>query len=142
MGYLIEAPKEQQIVTAKITLTSANLLTPGYIVDIPEYPAVKDYYWQVISMNGYIVNGFINYLGSSTIHIQCSTAAAPQFRFGGAFMQSNVNTWGFANIITTTTIVNQQQFSDNGGLQIHNPGTLTVGDSDLDLYITAILLPL
>jgi hypothetical protein len=139
MGYLIEN-KPDQIVTAKVTLTSADLLTPGYIVDIPEYPAVKNFYWQVMSMNGNILNGFINYLGTSVIHIQCSTAADPQFRFQGGFMQSNVNTWGFANIITSG-IVDPQQFSDNGGLQIHNPGTLTLGDSDLILYITAILIP-
>jgi hypothetical protein len=61
MGYLIEN-KPDQIVTAKVTLTSANLLTPGYIVDIPEYPAVKNYYWQVMSMNGAILNGSINYI--------------------------------------------------------------------------------
>jgi hypothetical protein len=138
MGYL-ENPVTQQIVLAKVTLTSADLLTPGYIFDIPEYPAVKNFFWQVISMNGYIVNGFINYLGTSTVHIQCSTAATPQFRFQGGYMQSNVNTWGFANIITTG-IVDPQQFADNGGLQIHNPGTLTIGDSDLILYISAILI--
>jgi hypothetical protein len=139
MGYLIEN-KPDQIVTAKVTLTSANLLTPGYMVDIPEYPAVKNYYWQVISMNGAILNGSINYISTSAIHIQASTAADPQFRFVGGYIQNNVGTWGFASIITAG-IANPEQFMDNDKLQIHNPGTLTLGDSDLILYITAILIP-
>jgi hypothetical protein len=139
MGYLIEN-KPDQIVTAKVTIASADLLTPGYIIDIPEFPAVKNYFWQVMSMNGAILNGSINYLGTSTIHIQTSTAADPQFRFQGGYMQSNVNTWGFSSIITAG-IANPEQFMANDKLQIHNPGTLTLGDSDLILYITAILIP-
>jgi hypothetical protein len=140
MGYLIEN-KPDQIVTAKITIASADLLTPGYIVDIPEYPAVNNYYWQVLSMNGLIVNGSINYIGTSTIHIQASTAVNPQFRFVGGYMANNVGTWSFANIINSGTTLNAEQFMDNDKLQLHNPGTLTLGDSDLILYITAILIP-
>jgi hypothetical protein len=139
MGYLIEN-KPDQIVTAKVTIASADLLTPGYIVDIPEYPAVKNYHWQVLSMTGQIANGSINYIGTSTIHVQASTAASPQLRFPGGYMQNNVGTWSFAPIITSG-IVNPEQFMDNDNLQLHNPGTLTLGDSDLILYITAILIP-
>jgi hypothetical protein len=140
MGYLIEAATAQQIVNAKITLTSAELLDPGYQIDIPEYPAVPGAYWQVLSMNGLIVNGTTSYTGISGIHIQARNAADPQFRFAAGYMSSAVNTWHFSTIITG--ISNPQQFKDNAGLQIHNPGTLTLGDRDLILYITAILLPL
>jgi hypothetical protein len=142
MGYLIEAPTTlgPQIVTAKISLTAFELLSPGYIIDIPEYPAIKNYYWQVLSMNGEINGGTILYVGTSTVHIQASTATHPQFRFGGGFMQNNNNTWLFSNIITTGA--NQFQFVENDNLQIHNPGTLTLGDGTLNLYITAILIPL
>lgn len=135
MGYLIE-PQTDQIVTAKITLTSADLLAPS-ITDIPEYPATKNYYWQVLSMNGLINNGTIPYIGTSSVHIQASTATTPQFRFSGAFMAYNIGTWGFA---TQTSLNNPIQFVDNDNLQIHNPSGFTLGDSDLILYITAILI--
>jgi hypothetical protein len=138
MGYLIKKVV-QQIVTAKITLTSANLLTPGYIVDIPEYPAIPDYYWQVLSMNGLLSNGTVGYVGASSVHIQASTAIDLQFRFPASFI-GNIGSWGFGTI--STNIPNPKQFVDNDNLQIHNPGTLTVGDSDLILYITAILIRL
>ena len=139
MGFLIKKAV-QQIVTAKVTLTSANLLTPGYIVDIPEYPAIKNYYWQVLSMNGEINGGTILYVGTSTVHVQSSTAANAQFRFGGGFIQNTNNTWGFSTIITTGS--NPIQFVENDNLQIHNPGTLTLGDGILTLYVTAILIPI
>jgi len=139
MGYLIEAPKDEQIVTAKVTLTSANLLTPGYIVDIPEYPAVKDYYWQVLKFNANIVNGFTPYVGTSAIHIQCATSANFQSRFVNILMQQSSGVFTTADFNTT---INATIYSDNGSLQIHNPGTLTLGDTDLNLYVTAILIPL
>lgn len=135
MGYLIEPPIPAQIVTAKVTLKPGDLLAPS-ITDIPEYPAVTNYYWQVLSMNGNINNGTIPYVGTAAIHIQASSAINPQFRFGGGYMQS-INVWGFAPIIATTNI---KQFVNNDNLQIHNPGGLTIGDSDLTLYITAILI--
>ena len=136
MGFLIKKAV-QQIVTAKVTLTSANLLTPGYIVDVPEYPAVKDYFWQVLSMNANIVNGSINYVGTSAIHIQSASAPDPQLRYSINYITNPTGTWAFAN---TTTSANIIQFVDNDKLQVHNPGTLTVGDNDLNIYITAILI--
>ena len=139
MGYLIEN-KPDQIVTAKITLTSADLLTPGYIVNITEYPAVKNYYWQVLSMNGNIVNGATVYSSTSAIHIQASSASTYQWRFGGTFMSQITNSWGLATALGGGA--NSIQFAQNDKLQIHNPGTLLLGDNDLDIYITAILLPL
>ena len=139
MGYLIKK-SVQQIVTAKVTLTNANLLTPGYIVDIPEYPAVKNYFWQVLNLNGHIINGSTPYVGTSSIHIQCSTAPEVQSRFTGGFLTSATNTWCNAPINSNNAGI--IIFSDNDNLQIHNPGTLTVGDNDLDLYISAILIPL
>lgn len=137
MGYLIEAPKEEQIVIAKVTLTSANLLTPGYIFDIPEYPAVKDHYWQVLKFNAHIVNGSVPYIGTSQIHIQSANAANFQSRFINTLMQGAPGVFVTADFNTT---INATIYVDNDKLQIHNPGTLTVGDSDLDLYITAILI--
>jgi hypothetical protein len=139
MGYLIEAPKEEQIVTAKVTLTSANLLTPGYIVDIPEYPAVKDYYWQVLKFNAKIVNGSTPYVGTSQIHIQNASAPNYQSRFINILMQQSTGVFTTADFNTT---INATIYTDNDNLQIHNPGTLTLGDTDLNLYITAILIPL
>jgi hypothetical protein len=136
MGFLIKKAV-QQIVTAKITLTSANLLTPGYIVDIPEYPAVKDYFWQVLSMNANIVNGSINYVGTSAIHIQSASAPDFQLRYTSNYINAATGTWAFAQISTSSAII---QFVENDKLQIHNPGTLTIGDNDLNIYITAILI--
>ena len=137
MGYLINKDKDQ-IVTAKVTLTSANLLTPGYIVDIPEYPAVKGFFWQVLSLAGNIQSGSTLYVGTSSIHVQASTASTLQYRFTGGFMQSAIDSFGFGVINTSAT--NPVQFVDNDKLQMHNPGTLTLGDSDLIIYITAILI--
>jgi len=136
MGYLIK-PQTDQIVTAKLTLTSADLLTPGLIIDIPEYPAVQDYFWNVIYMNGNIVNGTTSYTGTSAIHIQTSTALNIQLRFVGTFMNGAVNNWLTAGIAGGSPTI---QFVDNDNLQIHNPGTLTLGDNDLVLYIGAILI--
>jgi hypothetical protein len=138
MGYLIKKVA-QQIVTAKVTLTQANLFTTNYIADIPEYPAIKDYYWQVLSMTGHITGGTIPYIGTSTPHIQASTATTLQTRFQGGYMQSNVNTWSYG---VTPTPANAIEFVDNDNLQVHNPTGLTIGDSNLDIYITAILIPL
>jgi hypothetical protein len=137
MGYLIK-PQTDQIVTAKVTLTQADLFTTGFILDIPEYPAVKNYYWQVLAMSGHITGGTLPYVGTSTVHIQASTALTLQFRFQGTYMQSAIDTWQFANINTSAT--NGIQFVDNDKLQLHNPTALTVGDSDLILYISAILI--
>jgi hypothetical protein len=136
MGYLIKKVVPQ-IVTAKVTLSSANLKTPGYIVDIPEYPAVKDHYWQVLKFNANIVNGSVVYVGTSQIHIQSANAANFQSRFVNTLMQ------GAAGVFVTAdfnTSINATIFVDNDNLQIHNPGTLTVGDNDLNIYITAILI--
>jgi hypothetical protein len=137
MGYLIKK-QVQEIVTAKVTLTAADLLTPGFIVDIPEYPAVKDYYWQVLTMVGNIVNGSIPYTASSAIHIQSSSGTIAQYRFNGSYMAQNTGSWQFAVVLNPLT--NNTQFVDNDKLQIHNPGTLLLGDNDLDIYITAILI--
>jgi hypothetical protein len=137
MGYLIK-PQTDQIVTAKVTLTQADLFTTGFILDIPEYPAVKDYYWQVLSMTGHITGGTLPYVGTSTIHIQASTALTLQFRFGGAYMQSAVDTWQYGTINTNPT--NGICFVDNDKLQVHNPTGITLGDSDLIIYISAILI--
>lgn len=139
MGYLIEAPVEQQIVTAKVNLKSAQLLTPGLIVNIPEYPAVVGYFWQVLSINMNIT-GNTPYIGTSSIHIQASGALNPQYRFGGADIQGLNGTWTSGNISATGP--NIIQFKDNDKLQIHNPGILTVGTNSINIYITAILIPL
>lgn len=137
MGYLIEPPVPAQIVFAKVTLKPGDLLAPS-ITDIPEYPATQGYYWQVLSMNGFINNGTTVYIGTSSVHIQASTALASQFRFSGAFLAYNIGTWGFSTI--QTALNNPIQFVNNDKLQIHNPGSFTLGDADLTLYITAILI--
>jgi hypothetical protein len=133
MGYLIK--QNNQIVTAKVTLTSADLLTPGFIYDIPEYPKVAGYFWNVIYMNGEIVNGTTPYAGNGAIHIQSANAPALQLRFAGTYMQNAVGTWSEAsyNFATTST-----KYAEASELQIHNPGTLTAGDTELNLYIGAI----
>jgi hypothetical protein len=136
MGYLLNN-KPNQLVIAKVSLKSADILSSGFIYDIPEYPAVTGYYWQVNSMTGWINGGTIPYVGTSAVHIQSASAINPQFRFGGGYMQ-NINAWAFAPIIAT---INVKQFVPNDNLQIHNPVGLTIGDSDLTLYITAILIP-
>ena len=138
MGFLIKKAA-QQIVTAKVTLTPADLLSVS-IIDIPEYPAVQNYYWQVLSMNGHITGGTLPYVGSSVVHVQASTANTNQLRFGGTYINSAVNTWQFAAM--NSNPINGILFVANDNLQIHNPVGLTVGDSDLIIYITAILLPL
>lgn len=135
MGYLVKATPAE-IITAKVTLTKADLLTPGFIYDIPEYPAVKGYFWNVLYMNGEIINGSIPYTGTSSIHIQ--TAAAPnlQLRFNGGYMQNITGVWDIAQPGGT----NPTRYIENSNLQIHNPGTLTVGDTELILYIGANLI--
>jgi hypothetical protein len=136
MGYLIKAiPTE--IVTAKVTLTSANLLTPGYIFTIPEYPAIDRAFWNVIYMNGEIINGSTPYVGISSIHIQTASVTGVQLRFQGNYMQNPVGTWIFA---TGSAGVASTNYTTNEPLQIHNPGTLTLGDNDLNIYIGATLI--
>ena len=137
MGYL-ENPVTQQIVLAKVTLTQADLFTTGFVLDIPEYPAVKNYHWQVLAMTGLITGGTIPYVGTSSIHIQASTVTLAQMRFQGGYIQNPIGTWGFASF--SSAGANPIQFSDNDNLQVHNPTGLTLGDSDLILYISAILI--
>jgi hypothetical protein len=135
MGFLIKK-QVTEIVTAKVTLTSANLLTPGYIYSIPEYPKVNGYFWNVLYMNGEIVNGSTPYTGNGAIHIQSANAPNLQLRFVGTYMQNAVGTWSEA------------QSQSGGGthyvptdqLEIHNPGTLTLGDTELNIYIGATLI--
>ncbi|MFN9114805.1 MAG: hypothetical protein ACK5XN_32485 [Bacteroidota bacterium] len=135
MGYLIKAiPSE--IITAKVILTSSNILTPGYIYDIPEYPAIKGYFWNVIYMNGEIVNGSTPYIGTSAIHIQASSVTTLQMRFAGGYLQNLTGVWGSASSSGSVGT----QYLENDKLQIHNPGTLTGGDNELHLYIGANLI--
>jgi hypothetical protein len=136
MGYLIKAiPTE--IVTAKVTLTSANLLTPGYIYNIPEYPKVAGYFWNVLYMNGEIINGTTPYTGTSGIHIQSSAAINVLFRFAGTYMNNLPGTW----VPATQSGSAGTHYAVTDNLQIHNPGTLTLGDTELNLYIGANLIP-
>lgn len=135
MGYLIKnTPIE--IVTAKVTLTKINLTTAGYIFNIPEYPAVNGYYWNTIYMNGEIVNGTTPYTGTSPIHIQAS-GLNPILRFSPSYMSGPNGAWIAA---TFTANVNLAHYAPNTQLQIHNPGTLIGGDSELNIYIGANLI--
>jgi hypothetical protein len=134
MGYLIK--QNNQIVTAKVTLTSADLLTPGFIYSIPEYPKVTGYFWNAIYMNGEIVNGATPYAGTSGIHIQAASALTLQLRFAGAYMQNLPGIWGAASTAGTAGT----QYVPNDNLEIHNPGTLTAGNTELNIYIGAILI--
>lgn len=137
MGYLIKAiPTE--IITAQVTLTSANLLTPGYIFDIPKFPAVDRFFWNVIYMNGEIINGSTPYVGTSSIHIQTANVTGVQLRFQNTYMQAPTGAW-LAATGTGTGILTH--YATNEGLQIHNPGTLTIGDNELKLFIGATLIP-
>jgi hypothetical protein len=139
MGFIIKKTAATDIVKAKVTLTSANLLTPGYIYSIPEYPAVANYFWNVIYMIGFVrdVNSPPTvYAGTSQIHIQTNTAPILQFRFQATIMQ-------FTPVSTPGTIQSGfllQQYLPNQGLEIHNPGILTLGDTELDIYIGATLI--
>jgi len=138
MGYLIKKAATD-IVKAKVTLTSANLLTPGYIYDIPEYPAVANYFWNVIYMIGFVRNVNIPptvYAGTSQIHIQANTALNFQFRFQATVMQFI----GVNIPATLSTGIIGQQYLPSRNLQIHNPGTLTLGDTEFDIYIGATLI--
>jgi hypothetical protein len=135
MGYLIKAiPTE--IVTAKVTLTSANLLAGNYIYDIPEYPQVNDYFWNVIYMCGQIVNGSTPYTGNTQIHIQAANAPFFQYRFTSNLMQEPISFFGRATINITGS-----QFKPNDNLQIHTGSALFAGDTDLNIYIGANLIP-
>lgn len=134
MGYLLKNPN--QIITAKVLLSSANLLTPGYIFDIPEYPKVDGYFWNVIYMNGEIINGTTPYSGTSAIHIQAASVPNAQFRFPGAYMGAALGTWSIAS----NSGGGVTQFSANDKLQIHNPSTLTLGNTELMIYIGANLI--
>lgn len=134
MGYLIKATPT--IIRAKVTLTSADLLTPGFVYDIPEYQAVKGYFWNVLYMNGEIINGSTPYVGTSAIHIQAAAAPNLQLRFTVGYMANVTGVWDPA----TPSGSNTTRYIENSNLQIHNPGTLTVGDTELTLYIGANLI--
>lgn len=135
MGYLVKATPAE-IITAKVTLTSADLLTPGFIYSIPEFPKVAGYFWNVLYMNGEIVNGSTPYTGSSGIHIQASSASTLQLRFPGSYMNNLPGIWSPA----AAGPASGTQYAPNANLEIHNPGTLTVGDTELTLYIGANLI--
>jgi len=135
MGYLIKATPAE-IITAKVTLTSADLLTPGFIYSIPEFPKVAGYFWNVLYMNGEIVNGSTPYTGSSGIHIQASSASTLQLRFPGSYMNNLPGIWSAA----AAGPGSGTQYAPNANLEIHNPGTLTVGDTELIIYIGANLI--
>lgn len=135
MGYLLKTTPTE-IITAKVTLTKANLLTPGYIYDIPEFPAVTGKFWNVIYMIGQIIDDGGAYSGTSTIHIQASTAPDPQIRFTGGFMANIAPVFCATDIITSIG----NRFVENDKLQIHNPGMLTGGGNILTVYIGANLI--
>jgi hypothetical protein len=137
MGFLIKKAV-QQIVTAKITLTNADLTTSNFVVDIPEYPAIANHYWLVIYSSAEIVNGSTPYTNQSVIHIQSANATNVMFRFDANLMQANTGTFRFAEIRTGT--LNSVQFVINDSLQIHNPTALLAGDNELNIYIGAILI--
>jgi|LakMenEpi03Aug12_release.lakeMendotaPanAssembly.Ray.scaffolds.fasta_scaffold1519489_1 hypothetical protein len=136
MGFLIKKVA-QQIVTAKVSLTQTDLNTAGFIYDIPEYPAVPGYFWNTLFMNGEIQNNFgiTPYVGTTNIHIQASNAPNYQLRFGAAFMSQPIFTWH----TTVVTTILGQVYQRNDKLQIHNVNGLTVGDTNLNIYIGAIL---
>ena len=138
MGYLIKAITTE-IVTARVTLTSADLLTPGYIYVIPEFAAIPNYFWNTLSVVGEIVTDIGNnvYTGLSDIHLQCTTGNAPLYRFGNAFMQNVRGTFAPAVISQPNNI----KFAVNDTLEIHNPGTLLTGNTGLNIYISANLIP-
>jgi hypothetical protein len=140
MGFLVKKTASTDIVKAKVTLTSANLLTPGYIYDIPEYPAVNNYYWNVIYMIGFVINPpavpIYAYIGTSQIHIQAQFSGTPQFRFQNTIMQfTAINFNG-----TQNSTIASNPYEVNNSLQIHNPGILTGGTTELDIFIGANLI--
>lgn len=135
MGYLIKAISTE-IVTAKVTLTSANLLTPGYIYNIPEYPAVPNYFWNVIYMCGQIVNGTTPYLTAGQIHIQNENAPFFQYRFDSTLMTNSPSFFTRAGIGPYQSI-----YLQNDKLQIHNDLSGFIGgDTDLNIYVGATLI--
>jgi hypothetical protein len=136
MGYLIK--QNNQIVTAKVTLTVNDLTTPNFILDIPEYPAVPNHYWLVIYSSAEIVNGLNPYNNQSAIHIQSANATNIMYRYDANLMQGAVGTFRFAEIRTGN--LNGVQFVVNDKLQIHNPTALNAGDTELNIYIGAILI--
>jgi hypothetical protein len=134
MGYLVNPiPK---IVTARVFLTQADLLTPGFTIDPPEFAAVPGYFWKVIGASAQIVNGSTPYVGTSVIHIQAKTSNQPQFRIINTYMQSPVDTWNNVPIVNGNDI----QYVVNDYLQVENNGTLTLGDTELNIFISAILI--
>jgi len=135
MGYLIKATPAK-IITAKVTLTIADLLTPGFIYSIPEFPKVTGYFWNVLYMNGEIVNGTTPYTGTSGIHIQASSVSTLQLRFPGNYMNNLPGIWSHASPGGGSGT----QYAPNDNLEIHNPGTLTGGDTELTIYIGANLI--
>lgn len=137
MGYLIKATPTE-IITAKVTLTSADLLTPGFILVIPDFPATQNYFWNAFSVIGEIVTdiGSTAYTGLSDIHLQCTTGSAPLFRFGNTFMQNVRGTFAPATISQPNNI----KYAVNDTLEIHNPGTLLTGTTGINIYVTANLI--
>jgi hypothetical protein len=137
MGYLIEN-KPDQIVTATLLLTKSDLLAASS-TDIPEFPAVAGYFWQVLYMNAEILTGAggTPYVGTSQIHIQADLATTPQLRFVNNYMSQAVGTWDQSqyNLLGTNT-----KYAVNSQLQIHNPNPLTIGDTSLNIYIGAVLI--
>ena len=140
MGFLIKKPFTQignGIITAKITLREDDLKATGSIYNITEYPAVPGYFWNVLTMNGEIIEDVGNtpYAGTTNIHIQASTAPNYQFRFGAGLMLQPVGTWHTTLVTTILPTI----YAKNDFLQIHNTGILTAGDTSLVIYIGAIL---
>lgn len=137
MGYLINNPGE--IITAKVSWINSDLLKPAFAYDIPEFPAVSGYFWVVLYFNAEIIEdaGATPYTGTSAIHIQAAAAANPQYRFIAAYMAAPVGTWDMG---TNTGTGIGTKFAQNSQLQVHNPGTLTDGDTGLNIYIGAKLI--
>lgn len=136
MGYLIKKVVEQ-IVTAKISLTPTDLITAGFIYNIPEFPVIPGYFWNTLFMNGEIIAdiGSTPYIGPTNIHIQASGASNYQLRFSAGFMSQPAGTW-HTTIVTT---ILPQVYQRNDRLQIHNVNPLSVGDTSLNIYVGAIL---
>ena len=137
MGYLIKKVVPQ-IVTAKILLGEDDIAASGSIYQIPEYPAIPGYFWNVLYMNGEIVedSGTTPFTGTTNIHIQAEIAPNAQFRFGSGFMANAVGTWH----TTVVTTILPTIYSKNSKLEIHNNSTLTGGATGLNIYVGAILI--
>jgi len=141
MGFLIKKPIAQVgsgIITAKVSLREFDLADPTFIYNIPEYSAVPGYFWNVLYMNGEIVedSGSTPFTGITNIHIQADVAPNPQFRFGGGLMTNAVGTWHTTIVTTILPTI----YSKNSKLQIHNAGSLSLGATGLNIYVGAVLI--